>query len=297
MSASGSRLIFQFQNLSIISFKFMDNSIKIFLFLKLGNQWYPSLAIPLSDFSHFSNSPRRWLAYLAFTLTGLVGKLRSDKDDPSSSELNLDSSDPITKYRAYYYVVDHDTEITPVDPDLENASISDSSSFSSPRGRDAMFRSRVIDRDRTCIVDGAYEEDCEAAHIIGSSLGNEYIKTLTTKRHVNEDPVISDINDVRNGFLMNISLYNNFGQSIAFLRVPNPFMRIKDIPSNNSAVNLEEERQYFLHDFNSIYRDTPHRQFVSPHNGRARPPQDMTTWPTSTLLDFVYGSVALKMAR
>ncbi|KAI0792734.1 hypothetical protein C8Q75DRAFT_804454 [Abortiporus biennis] len=175
--------------------------------------------------------------------TSLVGKLRSDKDDPSSSsELNLDSSDPINKYRAYYYVVDHDTEITPVDPDLENASISHSSSFSSPRGRDAMFRSRVINRDRTCIVDGAYEEDCEAAHIIGSSLGNEYIKTLTTKRHVNEDPVISDINDVRNGLLMNISLYNNFGQSIAFLRVPNPFMRMKDIPSNNSAVNLEEER-------------------------------------------------------
>ncbi|KAI0789421.1 hypothetical protein C8Q75DRAFT_765568 [Abortiporus biennis] len=262
-------------------------TLYVSLYLKLREEWRQSLKIPISEIPHFSTAPRRWLGYLGYSITGRVGTLRPR---PDVQDLNLDSSEPIEMYPNYYYILQEDVEISPVDPDLGSSTISDISSLSSLSGRHEYFKEALVARDCTCIMSQAIPFGCDGAHLIRCSLGDKYIKTVTQKRRYNDDPIINDIDDVRNGLLVNAYLHRYLGRSVALLQVPNPFLHTVHIPGVDSSIG---DRQYFLQNFDASIRTDPIHNVMMPHNAPAKQPKVMEDWPTDTLLAFVYGAVAM----
>jgi hypothetical protein len=118
-----------------------------------------------------------------------------------------------------------------LDPDLVDDRTSDSSAISIRR---ADFAQGVTDCDGTCLMTGA-TSNFQACHIIPHAKGNQvcseylnhsqfsfqaqYINSLADHRNV-LDPPLDDINDPRNGILLQVTLHRPFGASmVAFLQV------------------------------------------------------------------------------
>ncbi|EKM74995.1 hypothetical protein AGABI1DRAFT_132696 [Agaricus bisporus var. burnettii JB137-S8] len=135
---------------------------------------------------------------------------------------------------------------------------------------------------------------CEAAHIIPHSKGNKYITKLHPRHHINLQPPLNDINDVRNGILIYIAFHHHLGLSeIAFLRTPNFAMATSDVPavSSDPGLTARESRitmQYFTAHWKAV------ELRAAPHNSDARLSLQSQDFPTTLLLDYVYGCAALK---
>ncbi|OBZ67845.1 Docosahexaenoic acid omega-hydroxylase CYP4F3 [Grifola frondosa] len=202
------------------------------------NTWYRALAIPVHRLSHFSNSPLRWLCYLGFALTASKGKL-CESGRPESDPVNYDLPVPLDSSTDYYFHPEQD--VRPIDPDVE--ANSDSSTNESARDD---FRERLISRDGTCVVNEAVAVSCEGAHLIRFSRGNEYIEHLTTFRSCeDDDSVISNINDTRNGLLVNSTLHKFLCKSVAFLQTPNFILSPRHVDPENTSNAL----CIYSHDF------------------------------------------------
>jgi hypothetical protein len=127
------------------------------------------------------------------------------------------------------------------DPRLVNVNVvddrtSDASDLTLHR---ADFRQRVIAHDSTCVITGDPPHLCDACHILPHSKGNnvrpqkfydlatfsffnKYMSNAVHHRGGTDDPVndLNDINDIRNGLLLNKLLHVFIGNGdSAFLMV------------------------------------------------------------------------------
>ena len=214
------------------------------LWMKFDDEYQGVLSIPLDDCQRFAIHPLAWLRYVAFTIYGNEGNifLKPDgEEEVDYLELNIQPGD-------YYYVSQgesyfgvqrflvHLQMLEPflLDPDLMDDRTSlDGSQMSTARGD---FAQRVKGRDGTCVMTGDADYPV-ACHIIPHAKGHEvrfeylwnrfkssfqgqYIINLIHHRHENLDPPLDNINDTRNGILLNILLHSSFGVSkCAFLQV------------------------------------------------------------------------------
>ncbi|KZT00283.1 uncharacterized protein LAESUDRAFT_560332 [Laetiporus sulphureus 93-53] len=252
------------------------------------DEWHLALQIPAEELSVFSLCPPRWMAYLAFTITGCRGVLLG----PDLTPVDLDDSTSIDISQNNNYYYRHEGDLSPVDLAIERRCIWDSSSDS---GRCGDFASRVTERDgNTCVLSGGPPLACDAVHLIRFSLGDEYITHLTTKRKIGNDPIIKEIDDVRNGILVNCLIHRYLGRSAAFLKVPNLFLEARHVCQG--AVD-QASSQYHFQVFDKTLRVGEFNKMTLPHNRPARLPQTCEareSMPTHTVLAILYGFVALK---
>jgi len=159
------------------------------------------------------------------------------------------------------------------------------------------FRDDIVAMDGTSVVNGLEEEYCEACHLIPHSKGNEYIQNLCLLRTINEEPEIDDINDIRNGVLVNKDVHVFFGLSqLAVLRTPNFALGMDEVLPNATYQN-------------PTFRFTPHFFTSNPPNAVLaamtmyqrdfRHPVEMVNtwpkdWPPDFLWDFIYGVIIVK---
>ncbi|OCH91255.1 hypothetical protein OBBRIDRAFT_825422 [Obba rivulosa] len=247
--------------------------------------WLPALRIPAYEFTHFSSSPLRWLAYLGLAIVGRMGVLHHGPE-LTSRTVDLDDPFSINPTRSVSYYYRHEGDLCPAALDAELSS----TSFSERNRRDSKFRRSLITRDESCVDSLAPEEDSEAAHLLRFSFGHEYIRNMTTRRQLCNDPIIYDINDVRNGLLLNSTAHRHLAKNVAILPVPNPFMNGDHAPSDQMP-------GYYLQQFIPSLRDHPFGKSSYPHNRPLRTPdspEKRRQWPTLTIFTMVYGCVALK---
>jgi len=140
------------------------------------------------------------------------------------------------------------------------------------------FEHAVLHRDMRCFVSGVDSSECTPCHIIPFVRTNEYIASLTRKRGQGEESVISNINDVRNGLLLGVTIHNAFRRGrIAFLKTPNFAMSTSDVPrvttegqeSRPSDVDdsVPVRDRYTLHQFpalpwNSAFTSGPRQEIM-----------------------------------
>jgi len=136
-----------------------------------------------------------------------------------------------------------------------------------------------------------------ACHIIPHAKGHQYMINLA--HHGNEvlDPPLEDINDPRNGIVLNTYLHSSFGHSeTAFLQTPNFAMTVTDVdlvvqplaPGFTTPPSEANRRLTFQH-----FISNPVTTHLAPHNSDARV-SDSDDWPPPLIFDVAYGYAALK---
>ncbi|KAH9959992.1 hypothetical protein BC827DRAFT_428419 [Russula dissimulans] len=256
---------------------------RIDIFLYSNDVSTPFLSIPKGDLRLMSLKPHRWMTYVMIAICGAEGDLTERLEGPPV-ELDTTFSNVLQRY---YFVPRCPDDRSPAFVDHMALNDRVASTMNSPRSQ--LFRREVVLRDDACIVTRKEHRHCDAAHIIPRSKGNNYIEEVVrSRRHLypRSSIEITDIDDVRNGILLNASLHREFGcGDVVFLRTPNFRLRCEDIPQGTTVYPEFEYRftmQHIVPDL-SIY-PTP--------DVDARLDGSKSNVPPAILLDFMYGAAA-----
>ncbi|KAK0205829.1 hypothetical protein DFS33DRAFT_1310085 [Desarmillaria ectypa] len=150
---------------------------------------------------------------------GVEGSLSFGTD----SNTDFDYDAPFHPCDLYYHV---HGPIFPIDPDLENASKTSYTSHSDVYP----FQASIFERDKSCVATAIVSRYCRAAHLIVQSQGGQFIRMLTNGRSEGGDnDIIDDIDDPRNGLLINAMFHRDLGQRAAILQTPNFIMKTTDV--------------------------------------------------------------------
>ncbi|KAK0443348.1 uncharacterized protein EV420DRAFT_1027101 [Desarmillaria tabescens] len=243
--------------------------------------WIPCLEIPLHRLSEFSLKPYRWLCYAGYCIMGAEGSLSFD---PDSTEFDYDA--PLRPCDLYYHA---HGPIFPIDPDLENAS---KTSYSTGLSDSSPLKTLILERDESCVATNIDASYCRAAHLIVQSQGSQYIRMYTEGRSGGKDEdVIDDIDDPRNGLLVNVLLHGVLGQRAAILPTPNFIMKTTHVVDTETTPDAP---RWTLHFF--VEPNTPGTPYEAiPPGGALRVPPDgeRDTWPPQCLFAAVYASALL----
>ncbi|KAF8340798.1 hypothetical protein F5887DRAFT_1136407 [Amanita rubescens] len=256
--------------------------------MPIDGEYQHALSIPVETCQRFSVHPLSWLRYVGFTIYGTEGHIFRSAAGPvvPYSEVDMQAG-------VYYYIPNSQDPFL-LDPALMDDRTSDSSSISIRR---ADFAQGVTDRDGTCLMTGA-TSNFQACHIIPHAKGSQYVCGLANHRNEVLDPPLNDINDPRNGILLQVSLHRPFGTSmVAFLQTPNFAMSVNDVAlvMQPSAGHLGfdpslADRRLTIQHFNAPDIGT---RILAPHNSDARQHVDHDDWPPPLLFDVAYGCAAL----
>ncbi|KAN0082622.1 hypothetical protein V8E55_008417 [Tylopilus felleus] len=184
----------------------------------------PFLSVPNSDIERLSNRPLRWLRYVMFSICGARGDLfrtLDPTDDPVDYNTSLADLSTVIYYKPSEDCIFVDYE------GFDDRITSTNQTF----GR-AGFRRIIIRRDGSCVVTKEPAGNCDAAHLIPWSKGDEYIAKVVRLRSrlYSTPPSISGINDVQNGMLLNATLHRRLGRGeVAFIKTPNYGLEPSDI--------------------------------------------------------------------
>ncbi|KAH8112438.1 hypothetical protein DFH11DRAFT_1607619, partial [Phellopilus nigrolimitatus] len=169
-----------------------------------------------------------------------------------------------------------------VDPDL----ITTDSSHSST-ARETGFRDALLTRDGMCPFTSVSPGLCDAAHLLAHAKGNEYIRLMTSMRTKGQ-LVIEEIDDPRNGLLVDVGIHGRMGGGVlGFLPTP-----IRSLKSNDIHEGAEPD----------AYRLTIHAFLENSHSRRCfnhgqaanlRSPLP-DNWPPEVIFTTLYASAALK---
>lgn len=175
----------------------------------------PFLSIPLSDVQRLSIHPFKWLRFVMFSICGAVGDLSATPDGPPVNYDSISLADII-----YFYTPSGDCIFV----DYEGLNDRETSTEQTHRG--LHFRRDVRQRDGCCIITQERAEDCDAAHLIPRSKGDEYIQRVVQDRSPlyghTSIPSISGIDAIENGVFLSKLLHSKFGRGdVAFLMTPN----------------------------------------------------------------------------
>ena len=146
------------------------------LWIRVHNSYEHALSIPIDECQRFSVHPPTWLRYLGFTICGTEGHISR-----SQGGTEIEYLETAIKGGDYYYEAQGESccrlQGTTIhcgvgafllDPDL----MADrTSNVTTPR--QSNFRTRVVNRDQTCIMTNETPQDCQACHIIPHANGTE----------------------------------------------------------------------------------------------------------------------------
>lgn len=251
--------------------------------------WIKAASVPISELAQFSTRPYRWMCYVGYCLTGVEGQLSLSMDN--RAPVDYDTPDVLEEVESvyYHYPEGYDQEISPIDVQLESSISSSTSS-----ARDPVFRRSIVGRDERDVVTGFEEWSCQAAHLIRFSKGDEYIQRLTNLRPgENGSDIITDINSIRNGLLVNTTVHKLMGKDIAFLPTPNFILDTSHLHVNEAP----QETACTLHVFSAKKRSSAALSVHGPHGRRLQLPTSQSSrndWPPSNLFSYVYGDAILR---
>ncbi|KAG9308030.1 hypothetical protein JVU11DRAFT_12682 [Chiua virens] len=252
-------------------------------------RWIHCLTFSVETLSqlHFPR-PYQWIKYAIGVVVGAYGELSSSVD---SYQDVIDRNDlPSETIHLYYHLTDEERQgMFPIDLDMGSPTVA-SSSFSTRR---LEFRDKVVERDRVCVLTGAGLHMCEAAHLVSHAKGDDYIASYTQHRSRVENDVVEEVDDVRNGILINSSAHKGFGKYTAFLMTPNFAMTTADIhpdlPPGEQCCTAHRFVPGPAHDsdFGGILH--PGCRVQMPPSGS----DDRSNWPPDILFDAVYANAVL----
>lgn len=184
------------------------------------------ISVPPDDIRRLAIHPLKWLRFVLFAISGAQGHLATTPTGPP-----VDYTTPFDDLAGTYYYLP-EGQIMLVDHQALNDRVT--SSDMTPRRHN--FKGDVLDRDHHCIITQVYAIDCDAAHIIPKSKGDDYIQnviSLRSRLYPSSDSLPSHvgINDVRNGMLLSKGLHAAFARGdFAFIKTPNFALDPDDIP-------------------------------------------------------------------
>ncbi|KAF8507285.1 hypothetical protein BU17DRAFT_71255 [Hysterangium stoloniferum] len=223
----------------------------------------------------------------------LVTYTENENDNEGQTEIPVNLEDEAPQYRRLCFI--------PTSPisfvDVDGLNHLKSSQITTPSR--AGFREQIVERDGTSVVNGLRKELCQACHLIPHSKGDEdmqYIQALCHWRNIAQ-PEIDNINDIRNGILVNTDVHNYFSLSqLAVLPTPNFALRMDEVLPNPTYQNLSFRftPHFFVPDPSDVELATMNmyqRDFRYPVEMVDGWPED---WPPGFLWDFIYGVVIVK---
>ncbi|KAK0441720.1 uncharacterized protein EV420DRAFT_1278611 [Desarmillaria tabescens] len=244
--------------------------------------WLPCLEIPIDRLTELSSKPYRWLCYAGYCIMGVEGSLSFSPTDLGRVGFDYDAPFESTLTCGLYF--HPGGPIFPIDPDFEEGSVTTLSEDQS-----STFRTSIIERDGTCIVTNNPPPYCEAVHLIRQSKGSEYIERFTQRRGDGPGDIITDIDDPRNGLLVNRMLHVAFGHSVAILLTPNFIMKTTDVVPGAAP----DEPRWTVQDFAEPTTRTANlRAWISAGQAVRTPPRG-TQWPPHCLFAAVYASALI----
>ncbi|KAN0092517.1 hypothetical protein V8E55_003301 [Tylopilus felleus] len=250
--------------------------------------WTHCLTFPLDTLrSHqFTPKPYKWIRYATGVVVGAQGDLSFSPDSPHDV-VEYDHDLPSESANLYYHTSDAEKQrMFPADPDMGRTTITSSD----PTTR-VDLRSQVIERDGTCVLTRFHSPFCDAAHLLPHSKGDEYIDTYTHRRSRDPDgnDIVSEIDDVRNGILLNAIAHRTLGKDIAFLMTPNFAMSTADVDPTAQPTEKRCIAHLFDPDLPESFGDTAF------HSGsQVRMPNTADKWPPNILFDAVYANAVLR---
>ncbi|KAM6493156.1 hypothetical protein JOM56_011290 [Amanita muscaria] len=204
--------------------------VDIYLKVDNSNTFLHFLSIPLSDIHRLSIRPLKWIRFVAFSICGSHGHLRSTT---AVNALPVDyNNSNLVESSTYYYIPEQPCAF------INQNGLTDQNQITSPEltQQQRTFCQNVKGHHgQKCVFTGERALCCDATHIIPRSKGDKYIhKVIQLRSHLYEhslEPAISGINDVQNGIFLESGLHSKFGQGyIAFLKTPNFALNPDDIP-------------------------------------------------------------------
>ncbi|KAF8313384.1 hypothetical protein F5887DRAFT_1237316 [Amanita rubescens] len=250
-------------------------NVKLWLSLDDGPKL--ALSIPLNKCCTFAR----------FAIYGREGYLSTSEDGPEIDDYTAE-----IEPNAYFFI--SEGEACLVDADVMDDRTSNASQLTTRRND---FRTKVIERDGTCVITDEPVSNCVGCHIIPHEKGSNYISNVVRNRSGTDDSVndINDINDIRNGLLLSNLLHRPFGfGKIAFLKTPNFALDVDDIPYESEDQDQESPASRLtLHHFVNERQLGPVITAWAGHNSDARQPQDTSEWPPAIVVDLFYAAAAL----
>ena len=140
-------------------------------------EWMHCLTIPLnSPILDISYKPFKWLRFAIGVVLGTQGDLGlyPDPGPPDAVPVEYDAALPAESIRLYYHTsTEEKRRMFPIDPDIMHARVHSGNSAT----RRVDFRDDVEARDRVCVLTREEAHDCEAAHLLPHSKGDDVCNT------------------------------------------------------------------------------------------------------------------------
>ncbi|KAF8267713.1 hypothetical protein EI94DRAFT_1920943 [Lactarius quietus] len=173
-------------------------------------EWVPCLTLPLMELNalNFSKRPYKWIQYAIGVVIGAHGDLSTNSDLSESNVQVVDYSAalPTNSIDLYYHTSNEEKKIMlPLGPDIVHTQLT-SSVTSQKRER---FHEEVAAWDgHRCVWTGLVNYSTDQG---------------------NEDDVITNINDIRNGLYLSLNSHAILGTDAAFLMTPKFAMDTDDV--------------------------------------------------------------------
>ncbi|PVF97566.1 hypothetical protein CPB86DRAFT_815434 [Serendipita vermifera] len=188
---------------------------QIRLWLHLNSEWIPIISIPREEFVKYTTRPLKWLRYVGSTVYGQEGILKGGPNDPEIGNYMAEGVYALLSDYFYY------SAGSPRLVAMNMINKCTSPGVMSPVTTCSSFDDAIFARDDSCVITGVPDEYCEGTHIIPRRRGDAYIEALTRSRADSENDVIRDINDPRNGILLEALLERLLRRGdIAFISHP-----------------------------------------------------------------------------
>ena len=178
----------------------------------------------------FARNKYKWIRYATSVIVGAQGVLSTTQDSPDHVIHNNDL--PSASIDIYYHTSDDErNRMYPINPLMERTTVTSSDVAT----RKNEFCHLVRARDGLCVLTRMDTDD--AVHLVQHSKGDDVRLhslhlSVTTQcaqcieqytrhrsRDLMENDVVTDIDDVRNGILLNPVAHHTFGKDFAFLIV------------------------------------------------------------------------------
>ncbi|EDQ99804.1 uncharacterized protein LACBIDRAFT_334685 [Laccaria bicolor S238N-H82] len=254
------------------------------VYLPIEDRQILALSIPFVDIERLSLRPVKWLRSLVFTVCGVRGDLSTT---PNGPPVDYDTSTLDNLDERYFFVPEGDYRI------VDFCGLDDQITSNARTLRSSNFHRDIMDRDGpACVFTMMGEADCQAAHLLPKSKGDEYIQLVLQDRqhlyNLDEEPVDLTINSLENGLFLYVTLHNRFGRgSSAFLKTPNFALQPDDIPRVETGP-MPSNRITLQHfeAMTSYLQSIP--QFDADMRGTGTPR------PSTIILDYMYGVAAYR---
>ncbi|KAH9051000.1 hypothetical protein EDB83DRAFT_2226619, partial [Lactarius deliciosus] len=207
------------------------------------------LSIPLEDVQRLSIHPFKWMRFVMFSICGVRGELSAIPDGPTVDYNTTELVDA-----TYYYKPLGDFIFV----DLHGLNDQKTSTTEQTKCS-SDFRMKVMARDKSCVITQEPLDDCDAAHLIPQSKGDDYIQKIIEERSplYGHTTTISGIDAIENGVFLGKTTHSKFGRGdIAFLKTPNVISgldptdipRVCQDPADTDHIMLQQLKKHRYND-------------------------------------------------